>query len=205
QGRSHALEHLKRNDPVHDSLLQIVKRGARAEALRDLVRAGRERVKRREESRAARRQHRHGRVQAAGHHGCGERRACRLADRISPSRMHTVPVTAELSNAEFLHRHVLARQPVVIQGALAEWKALHWNVEYLERKVGSRHVRYRTEGEPVTGRFGELVERIFYGDPSAPYLRNIDLAEQLPELVDDIQPQPIYTRRNWRSHTLMPS
>src|SRR6185503_3852486 len=56
-----------------------------------------------------------------------------------------------------------------------------------------------------TGRFGELVERIFYGDPSAPYLRNIDLAEQLPELVDDIQPQPIYTRRNWRSHALMPS
>jgi hypothetical protein len=119
--------------------------------------------------------------------------------------MHAVPIKANLSNEEFLQQHVLARQPVVIRGALSDWNALQWNPEYLNAKVGARRVRYRTEGAPATGVFGELVDQIFHGPAPAPYLRNIDLAEQLPELVDDIAPQPVYSRTNWRSHVLMPA
>jgi hypothetical protein len=118
---------------------------------------------------------------------------------------HGVLVTSDLSRDEFLHRHVLARQPVVIKGALAKWNALHWNVGALQRRAGTRVVRYRTEREPKLGVFGELVERIFAGAGDAPYLRNINIAEQLPELLDDIQPLPVYSRDNWRSHALMPS
>jgi hypothetical protein len=120
---------------------------------------------------------------------------------------HAVPIKANLSNEEFLHQHVLARQPVVIQGALAEWNAMRWNLGYLKAKVGARRVCYRTEGGPRTGLFGDLMDRIFNGpgDSPVPYLRNINLAEQLPELVQDIRPQPVYSLNNWRSHVLMPS
>lgn len=120
-------------------------------------------------------------------------------------RFHRVPVVSELAADQFLQRHVLARQPVVIKGALAKWHALHWSAETLRRKAGTRVVRYRTEREPKSGAFGDLVDQIFVGGSSAPYLRNINIAEQLPELVDDIKPLPVYSRDNWRSHVLMPS
>ncbi len=123
-------------------------------------------------------------------------------------RFHPVPVKADLSKEEFLHQHVLARQPVVIKGAIESWDALNWTPAYLNAKVGARQVQYRTEGQPQSGAFGELVDRIFNGSSStapAPYLRNINLAEQLPELLDDITPEPVYSLNNWRSHFLMPS
>lgn len=120
-------------------------------------------------------------------------------------RFHAVPVKAKLSKDEFLHEHVLARQPVVIKDALTTWNAMHWTPECLKAKVGTRRISYRTESEPATGVFGELVERIFDGDARAPYLRNINLAEQLPELLEDVTPEPVYSLDNWRSHVLMPS
>jgi len=119
-------------------------------------------------------------------------------------RLHAVPVKANLSQAEFLEQHVLARRPVVIKGALDRWNALRWNPDELKTKVGHRRVEFRTEGKPATGRFGELVDRIFDGSSGAPYLRNIDVVEQLPELAADITPQPVYSQNNWRSHALMP-
>lgn len=119
---------------------------------------------------------------------------------------HAVPVRAGLSSHDFFHAHVLARQPVLIQGALTRWNALRWNPQYLKARVGRRQIRYRTEGEPATVVFGDIVDRIFDGGGArAPYLRNIDLAEQLPELVDDIRPEPVYGSQNWRSHPLMPA
>src|SRR5690242_12802109 len=122
-------------------------------------------------------------------------------------RFTAVPVKANLSKDEFLHEHVLARQPVLIQGALNHWNALRWTPQYLKAKVGARVVRYRTEGEAQSGAFGELIDRIFHGATGAPapYLRNINVADQLPELLDDIRPELVYSRNNWRSHFLMPS
>lgn len=120
-------------------------------------------------------------------------------------RFHAVPVKVGLSSDEFIEEHVLARQPVVIKGALAAWNAMRWTPAYLKAKVGTRPVSYRTEERPETGLFGDLVERIFHGEPPVPYLRNINLAEQLPELVDDVRPEPVYAQGNWRSHVLMPS
>jgi hypothetical protein len=120
-------------------------------------------------------------------------------------RFHTVPIKANLSNEEFLHEHVLASKPVVIKGALTTWNAMRWTPAYLRSKVGARPVCYRTERGPRTEKFGDLVDCIFHGTTPAPYLRNINVAEQLPELVEDITPEPIYSRDNWRSHALMPS
>ncbi len=120
------------------------------------------------------------------------------------SRFHAVPVKANVSHDEFLRDYVLERRPVVIKGALEDWNALNWTPAYLDAKVGARRVCYRTEDQPTSGLFGDLIDRIFNGSGAAPYLRNIDLAEQLPELVEDIRPEVVYSANNWRSHFLMP-
>lgn len=114
-----------------------------------------------------------------------------------------VPVRRGLSTEEFLNDHVRALQPVVLQGALDEWKALQWTPESLKRAAPDHVLRYRTEQGIQSGRWEDLLDRVFEGEGPAPYLRNIDLTRELPALVEDVQPLPEYSRSNWRSHPLM--
>ena len=119
----------------------------------------------------------------------------------------SVPVKTNLSNEEFQREHVLAQQPVLIKGVLNDWNALRWTPEYLKCKAGARKIRYRTQSGTVSANFGEMIDLIFSsqgaGGAPVPYLRNVDLAAQLPELLPDISPEPVYTRNNWRSNFLM--
>jgi histone arginine demethylase JMJD6 len=117
---------------------------------------------------------------------------------------HAVPVRSGLSKAEFLREHVRKQQPVVIQGALQQWKALQWTPEYLRQAAPSQVLHYRTEQGVQSGRWDDLIDRIFGGDGAAPYLRNIDLRASLPALAGDVEPLPEYSAGNWRSHFLMP-
>jgi hypothetical protein len=118
--------------------------------------------------------------------------------------MNAVPIARDLSPETFLQENVLKRQPVLIRGALKEWKALQWTPEYLKQVAGSQTLSYRTEDGVQQGNFGELIDRIFYTDKPAPYLRNVDLRQQLPALARDIEPGLPYCSRNWRDHVLMP-
>ena len=116
---------------------------------------------------------------------------------------NAIPVSWDISPEEFLQENVLKRKPILIKGALKEWKALQWTPEYLRRMAGSQTLRYRTEEGDAQGNFGELIDRIFHTDKPAPYLRNIDLEHDLPTLARDIGPLR-YCSRNWRNHFLMP-
>ena len=118
--------------------------------------------------------------------------------------MNAVPIARDLSPEAFLQENVLKRQPILIKGALKEWKALEWTPEYLKHVAGSQILSYRTEEGVTQGNFGELIDRIFYTDKPAPYLRNVDLRDQLPVLARDIEPVLPYCSRNWRDHFLMP-
>jgi histone arginine demethylase JMJD6 len=118
--------------------------------------------------------------------------------------MNAVPVARDISPETFLHENVLKRQPLLIKGALKEWKALQWTPEYLKQAAGSQILSYRTEEGVKQGNFGELIDRIFYTDKPAPYLRNVDLGRELPTLAHDIEPALPYCSRNWRDHFLMP-
>jgi hypothetical protein len=120
------------------------------------------------------------------------------------ARFHTVPVRSGLSSDDFLREHVLARQPVVLQGALDDWPAMRWTPASLKQAAPDEVLHYRTEEGVKSGRWADLVDLIFESDQPAPYLRNIDLATQLPALFRDIQPLPKYSADNWRSHFLMP-
>lgn len=117
--------------------------------------------------------------------------------------INRVPVSHDISPDEFLQENVLKRKPILIKGALKEWKALQWTPEYLKKIAGSQTLSYRTEEGIAQGNFGELIDRIFYSDKPAPYLRNIDLKCDLPWLAPDITPLR-YCSRNWRNHLLMP-
>lgn len=118
--------------------------------------------------------------------------------------MNAVPVSRDISPETFLRENVLTRQPILIKGALKEWKALQWTPEYLQQVAGSQTLSYRTEEGVTQGNFGELIDRIFHTDKPAPYLRNVDLRDQLPALARDIEPALPYCSRNWRDHFLMP-
>lgn len=116
---------------------------------------------------------------------------------------HAIPVSQGMTPDEFLQEHVLKRRPVLIKGALKEWKALQWTPEYLKKVAGSQTLSYRTEEGIAQGNFGELIDQIFHTAKPAPYLRNIDLRHDLPMLARDIRPLR-YCSRNWRNHFLMP-
>jgi hypothetical protein len=118
--------------------------------------------------------------------------------------MNAVPVSRDISPETFLQENVLKRQPILIKGALKNWKALRWTPDYLKQVAGSQTLSYRTEEGVKQGNFGELIDRIFYTDKPAPYLRNVDLRHQLPVLARDIEPLLPYCSRNWRDHFLMP-
>jgi hypothetical protein len=114
-----------------------------------------------------------------------------------------VPVARDIAPREFLQEYVLKRQPVLIKGALIEWKALQWTPDYLKQAAGAQTLSYRTEEGVRQGNFGELIDLIFHTNKPAPYLRNIDLTRDLPSLAHDIGPVR-YCSRNWRNHFLMP-
>lgn len=115
---------------------------------------------------------------------------------------NTVPVSRDITPEEFLQKNVLERKPILIKGALKEWKALQWTPEYLKQVAGSQTLSYRTEEGVAQGNFGELIDQIFHSGKPAPYLRNIDLARDLPALAHDIGPLR-YCSSNWRNHFLM--
>jgi hypothetical protein len=115
-----------------------------------------------------------------------------------------VPVSRDIAPEAFLRENVLKRRPILIKGALNEWKALQWTPDYLKQMAGSQMLSYRTENGVTQGKFGELLDRIFHTDEPAPYLRNVDLDRELPMLAQDIRPLPAYCSGNWRDHRLMP-
>lgn len=116
---------------------------------------------------------------------------------------HDIPVSRDLSPEEFLQEYVFKRKPILIKGALKDWKALQWTPEYLKQVAGSQKLSYRTEEGVAQGKFGDLIDLIFHTDKPAPYLRNIDLERDLPTLARDIRPLR-YCSRNWRNHVFMP-
>lgn len=119
------------------------------------------------------------------------------------TEVNGVLVSRDIAPGEFLRENVLKRKPILIKGALKDWRALQWTPEYLKQAAGSQTLSYRTEQGNQCGNFGELIDLIFHSDKPAPYLRNIDLARDLPTLANDVGPLP-YCARNWRNHFLMP-
>jgi len=112
---------------------------------------------------------------------------------------------------EFRRDYLEPRVPVIITGALDQWKAIgKWNLDFFAKSYGN--VPLSTKGQPYTlqGYFpvkddnspftiAEFIEMVKVSKPEkpAPYLRNIHLEKFLPELLADVSPLPAYLSPNW--------
>jgi histone arginine demethylase JMJD6 len=117
---------------------------------------------------------------------------------------------ASLSYREFAESYLYPLKPVIITGALRQWKALsRWTPEFFRSEFGQMRfklddngkgkVGYKPVADAVEYTMERFIERILASteaDP-APYFRNRVLYDLFPSLEGDIQPLPEYFQPNW--------
>lgn len=107
---------------------------------------------------------------------------------------------------EFMNEFVYPQRPVIITGGLDMWKAKDWNLQILKEKIGPKEFSFRTEQGTKNAIFSEMIDQISDSNPlsPAPYLRNMDLLKIFPELKEDVSPNLLYMKNNWRDHWMWP-
>lgn len=110
----------------------------------------------------------------------------------------------KLAYREFVHEYMLPRRPVVLTQATRDWPARQWTPQVLREKAGHRVIRFREGQREYT--LAELVDLIEASTPErpAPYVRNVELRKQLPELAADVLPRLKYAVPDWLSCRLLP-
>ena len=120
--------------------------------------------------------------------------------------------TTPLSSDEFWLKFGAARHPVIIEDSIPEWKpAVGWTIEYLRSTVGHRtasldrgYFEQSPDNAIVVGEVLDAIEKEHAIDGHQhPYLRNVDLYKDLPELVPDISPRFAYASPNWMACKLL--
>jgi hypothetical protein len=125
----------------------------------------------------------------------------------------TIERTPPLSAAEFERRYVKTSTPVIITGAMEDWRAWRlWSLDYFAERFGDRRVtagRTRDgvlemsdeEGIPqIEIEFGRYVDMLRHDRPDCYLLSPVD--ERLPELLDDVVwPEPC-RHAQWRTARL---
>jgi histone arginine demethylase JMJD6 len=118
-----------------------------------------------------------------------------------------IPHIFNPSVSEFMNEFVYPKKPVIISGALGDWKAKDWTLKTLQEKLGNKEFLYRTEEGKKIAKFSDMINQIENSNAEnpAPYLRNVNLLKNFPELAADIFPNIIYMDNNWRDHWAWPS
>jgi hypothetical protein len=124
-------------------------------------------------------------------------------------RFETIETVVRPAADDFRRRFVDRRRPVVVAGAIEDWRARRvWSPEYLEHRFGDVRVRAyvmpdgRMKLDRQTGflveemRVRDYVAHVREASPVRYYLRS-GFATTLPELLDDIA-TPAYCRRGRR-------
>jgi histone arginine demethylase JMJD6 len=102
----------------------------------------------------------------------------------------------KLTYQEFAHEYLYPHKPVIINGALTNWRALStWTPQYFKTKYGS--FRVNIDGKEYT--IAEVIDRALASteENPAPYLRNLIMGNHIPELLQDIYPLLDYFSPNW--------
>lgn len=109
--------------------------------------------------------------------------------------MDAVQRARGLSRDDFLVQFETPRVPVVVEGLIDRWQALHaWTPEFWRHRFGPRIVS-TDEGEMTVGEMVDLAVRSTDAAP-APYLRSERL-DDWPGLVWDVEPRPALCEPNW--------
>ncbi|HTP31890.1 MAG TPA: cupin-like domain-containing protein [Candidatus Acidoferrales bacterium] len=97
--------------------------------------------------------------------------------------------------AEFVRDFMRPLRPVIITGALDQWKARHWTPEYFQQKYPDH--RLTIDGKAY--RMADFIDLVLSSNEAhpAPYLRSTYIYRLLPELLEDVRPLPEYFSPNW--------
>ena len=121
--------------------------------------------------------------------------------------MTTLEQQSGLGHDEFIEQYSVPRKPVILTDATKDWAALgRWTPDLLVELVGDRAVPYRGD----TGdheNFRQLAAAIMDSTEAetGPYMENVDIERDLPELWADVQPRIPYATPDWKSSPLLPS
>lgn len=110
-----------------------------------------------------------------------------------------------LSEADFRDNFLIPRRPVVLTSAINAWPARRlWSLGFFRSRYGDRKVVCRGQHEPE--RLADYIDSLARSsfDQPAPYLRNINIQPDWPELVSDISPAVCYSRPDWLSSRFLP-
>lgn len=109
---------------------------------------------------------------------------------------------SDVSYRDFQRHYMNPRRPVVLRGALRTIPAGGWTPESMRSRFGEKV--FRIDGEEV--RFADFIDRVLTASPDdpPPYLRNVGVDPDFPELIPDLQPGLSFTRGNWRFSPLLP-
>ncbi len=92
---------------------------------------------------------------------------------------------SNLTREEFQARYVAKSRPVILVDAIDHWPARgKWNLDYFETQFAQKQVTF----DQATWRVGDFIKQLkqFSGDGPAPYLKEVKLDEQFPELWADV-------------------
>jgi hypothetical protein len=115
-----------------------------------------------------------------------------------------IPRIRAPSYEEFVGRYLYPHQPVVIEGAIDQWRALRdWSPDFFQREFPDVEVSIvpRSGGNSEKFNMRELIDRVHLSteENQAPYLRNEVVALKFPRLLSDFAPLPSYAAPNWLS------
>ncbi len=97
--------------------------------------------------------------------------------------------------SEFERDFMKPHKPVIISGALDQWKASSWTPEYFREQFSDK--KLNVDGTEY--RMADFIDLVLNSSNArpAPYLRNVLIDNFLPELLPAIQPLPEYFSPNW--------
>ncbi|WP_290664468.1 cupin-like domain-containing protein [Ignavibacterium sp.] len=104
-----------------------------------------------------------------------------------------------LKPEEFRSEYVAKRKPVILENAIAHWKAVEkWTPEFWIKEYGGKKVEIDNKHYTL----GEVITLALSSDENnpAPYYRNIRIALEYPELVTDFSPESEFCLPNYFLH-----
>ena len=93
-------------------------------------------------------------------------------------------VRRNLGQREFERDYLEPMIPVILEDSISDWKARSWTVQWFKDHYPDKILNI--DGKPV--RLGDYIDELLASDEDhpAPYLRNIDIPSEFPELLPDI-------------------
>lgn len=114
----------------------------------------------------------------------------------------TLERLAGLSPTDFERRFSKPHKPALLTDAIDHWPAREWTPALFSNKWGEQV--FTLDGRESTLR--DIIDSVLRStdENPAPYLRNVNVGAEFPQLLPDISPKPIYSRHNRLETRLFP-